>query len=337
LVDLSVVWAPSAEVEPGATADIAMRVSGVATQSHAGTWSDVRAHLDRAGDWQSTTGGVELSASPSGLRVRASVDADASPSSFGPADVPRALPAVVVGPSSGPDADNLAVGLDGTTIDVRPVASVPALPGVGSDATMADLSLAERVQTGATLNTEQQVWLSPGPVQGVVRRLEALGIRTVGTSTAAAEDGALARDGISLAYTFFLLAAIVATLLAVGSTTFALIAASRRREGELASLYAVGVGRMPLRRSLLVEQGLIIGLGLVLGTAAGVTTALVALPSIPEFVSSATTPRPDFRLPLGPMALTLLIVLVALAVAVGLSARLLVDRASKYRLGSHES
>jgi hypothetical protein len=337
LVDLSVIWTPSSEIDPGATADIRMRVSAVATASHPGTWRDVRAHLDRTADWQATTGSVQLSGSPSGLNVRASVDADASPSSFGPADVPRALPVVVVGQSSGPHADDLGVGLDGNTINVRPVASVPALPEVGSDATMADLSLAQRLQTGPMINTELQVWLSPGPIQGVVRRLEALGVRTVSTSTAAGEDGALARDGISLAYSFFLLAAVVTTLLAVGSTTFVLIAASRRREGELASLHAVGVGRAPLRRSLLVEQGLIVGCGLILGTAAGITTALVALPSIPEFVSSATTPLPDFRLPLGPVALAVLTVLVSLVVAVGLSARLLVEGASSNRLGSQES
>jgi predicted lysophospholipase L1 biosynthesis ABC-type transport system permease subunit len=167
--------------------------------------------------------------------------------------------------------------------------------------------------------------------------LEALGITPVSTETAAAEDAALARDGIALAYNFFLLAAIVATLLAVGSTIFALLTTSRRREGEVASLHAVGVGRAPLRRSILVEQGLIIVVGIVLGTAAGIATALVALPSIPEFVSSATAPQPDFGLPVGPVAVTVLVALVSLAIAVGLSARLLIDRASSNRLGSQPS
>jgi predicted lysophospholipase L1 biosynthesis ABC-type transport system permease subunit len=201
---------------------------------------------------------------------------------------------------------------------------------------MADLSLAQRVQTGPMLNTQLQVWLSPGPVQGLVRRLETLGVRPVGSSTAVAEDAALSRDGISLAYSFFLLAAVVATLLAIGSTIFALIAASRRREGELASLRAVGVARVSLRRSLLAEQGLIVGVGLLLGTAAGVATALAALPSIPEFVSSARVPAPDYRLPLGPVGLTLLVTAFSLSVAVGLSARVLVDRASSNRLGGEQ-
>jgi hypothetical protein len=97
------------------------------------------------------------------------------------------------------------------------------------------------------------------------------------------------------------------------------------------------VGRAPLRRSLLVEQGLIIGVGIVLGAAAGIATALVALPSIPEFVSSAAAPLPDFRLPVGPVGVTVLVAVVSLAVAVGLSARLLIDRASSNRLGSQQS
>jgi hypothetical protein len=337
LVDLSAIWTPSSDIGPAATADIAMRVSALAAKTDSGVWRTVPARLDRVADWQSTSGGVRLSASPSGLDVGAVVDADGSPSSFGPADVPRALPVVTVGQSTGNGGDDLGVGLDGDTINVRPVAAVSALPQVGSDATMADLSLAQRLQTGPMINTELQVWLSPGPIQGVVRRLEALGITPVGTETAVAEDAALARDGIALAYNFFLLAAIVATLLAVGSTIFALLTASRRREGELASLYAVGVGRAPLRRSLLVEQGLIIGVGIVLGAAAGIATALVALPSIPEFVSSAAAPLPDFRLPVGPVGVTVLVAVVSLAVAVGLSARLLIDRASSNRLGSQQS
>ena len=66
-------------------------------------------------------------------------------------------------------------------------------------------------------------------------------------------------------------------------------------------------------------------------------TALVALPSIPEFVSSATAPQPDFELPVGPVAVTVLVALVSLAIAVGLSAKLLIDRASSNRLGSQPS
>jgi hypothetical protein len=342
LVGLSAVWTPSSDIGPAATADIALRLSAIAAETDSGVWRTVPARLDRVADWQSTAGGVRLSASPSGLDVRAVVDADGSPSSFGPADVPRALPVVTVGQSAGSGAaagvaPNLGVGLDGDTIKVRPVASVGALPEAGSDATMADLTLAQRLLTGPMINTTLQVWLSPGPIQGVVRRLEALGITPVSTETAAAEDAALARDGIALAYNFFLLAAIVATLLAVGSTIFALLTTSRRREGEVASLHAVGVGRAPLRRSILVEQGLIIVVGIVLGTAAGIATALVALPSIPEFVSSATAPQPDFGLPVGPVAVTVLVALVSLAIAVGLSARLLIDRASSNRLGSQPS
>jgi hypothetical protein len=92
LVDLSAIWTPSSDIGPAATADIAMRVSALAAKTDSGVWRTVPARLDRVADWQSTSGGVRLSASPSGLDVGAVVDADGSPSSFGPADVPRALP-----------------------------------------------------------------------------------------------------------------------------------------------------------------------------------------------------------------------------------------------------
>jgi len=330
LVNLSLTWAP-ADTSPGKTAHIRMQIASMAVQSSAGLWRDVPAPLARPADWQSATGGVALSSSPSGLEMRALVYADGSPSSFGPADVPRALPVAIVGPSSN-GAGDLGVGLDGETVSTKPVASVSALPEVGTVATLVDLSLAQRLQTGPMLNTVEQVWLSPGPTQGVIRRLKAFGIQPVSTATAVGATAALARDGISLAYNFFLLAAVVATLLAIGSTIFVLIAAARRRQDEFASLLAVGVGGPALRRSLLVEQGLIIAVGIVLGTAGGLASALVALPSIPEFVSSAKAPLPDFRLSLGPVALTLVAAGVSLAVATYVSAKILVDRSSTDRL-----
>jgi putative ABC transport system permease protein len=333
LVDLSVTWTPP-DTSPGKTAHIRMQVESIATQSGAGPWKDVPAQLARPADWQSATGGIALFRSPPGLGVRAVVYADGSPSSFGPADVPRALPVAIVGPPSNGVGD-LGVGLDGETITTKPVASVSALPEVGTGASMVDLSLAQRVETGPMLNTQAQVWLSQGPTQGVIHRLKALGIQTVGTATAVGATAALAHDGISLAFDFFLLAAMVAALLAVGSTIFVLIVVARRRQDEFESLRAVGVGVHALRRSLLAEQGLIILIGVVLGTTAGIASALVALPSIPEFVSSAAAPLPDFRLSLGPVALTLAVVGASLAVATYLSARILVNRSSPDRLGGH--
>jgi putative ABC transport system permease protein len=333
LVGLSFVWTPP-DRGPAATAEIALRVSGIAAKPISGPWAAATARLGHPADWQGTAGDVDLSGSPSGLDVRATVVADGSPTSIGPADVPKALPVVLVGARPADTADDLGVGLDGATINVRPVATISALPGVGVGATMADLSLAQLFQSGPMIDTQLQVWLSAGPTAPILRRLHALGITPTSAATAAGKDAALSRDGISLAYDFFLLAAVVAGVLAVGSTAFALIAAARRRESELASLQAIGVGPLSLRRSLRVEQGLIIGVGLVLGSVAGIVTALVALRSIPEFVSSAAAPAPDYRLPMGPVGLVLVAIVIVLAVAVGLSTRLVVKRASVDRTGS---
>ena len=62
---------------------------------------------------------------------------------------------------SGPGVD-LGVGLDGATISLEPVASVVALPGVGPGASLVDLTLAERSQSGPMIDTTKQVWLAAG-------------------------------------------------------------------------------------------------------------------------------------------------------------------------------
>ena len=275
---------------------------------------------------------MRLGRAPSGLAVTATVDADGAPSTFGPADVPAELPAVVSGPGAA-GAGSSAVGLDGATISVRPVAVVGALPAVGSGPAMVDLSMAERLQSGPMLDTALQVWLSAGPDGALVHRLETDGITPVNARSAAAQYSMLSKGGVSLAYSLSLVAAIAAAVLAVGSTVFAVTVAARRRTTELASLRAAGVGQAALRRSLVVEQVLVVGVGVVVGLAAGLIAALVALPSVPEFVGAAIAPALSYRLPLGALALIMSAIVVSLGLTIGLASYLVVRGASAEKLG----
>jgi ABC-type antimicrobial peptide transport system permease subunit len=283
--------------------------------------------------WRGTNG-VSLLGSSSGLAVNATVQVYGGASTFGPADVPASLPAVVVGSQSGVAE---GVGLDGATITLKPVASVDALPGGVSDATMVDLALAERLQSGPMLDTTEQVWLTAGAPHDTEQRLAAVGISVVSVQTATAKDVALSRGGISLAYVFFLLAAVAAALLALGSTVFALVVAARRRTDELVSLQAVGLDRASLRRSLVIEQGMVIVFGIILGLVAGIAATVAALASVPEFVASIAGPPLDYGLPLGALGVELLAVGLSLMVAVGVTARLVVDRASVDNVGRDQS
>jgi hypothetical protein len=332
LVNLGITWSPP----PSSTAQsvhVALRVSALHVQSSTGKWERVAAGLVDARRWRGANGAT-LSSFTSGLAVDATLQVYGGAATFGPADVPASIPAVVIGSQSGVDG---GVGLDGATINLKPVASVDALPGGRSDATMVDLALAERLQSGPMVDTTEQVWLTANAPQDVVQRLAAVGISVLSVRTATAEDAALSRGGISLAYVFFLLAAVVAALLAVGSTVFALVAAARRRTDELASLQAVGLGRASLRRSLVIEQGMVIGCGIILGVVAGIAATVAALASIPEFVASMARPPLDYRPPLGVLGIGLLAVVVSLAVAIVVTARLVVDRASVDNVGRDQS
>jgi ABC-type antimicrobial peptide transport system permease subunit len=152
----------------------------------------------------------------------------------------------------------------------------------------------------------------------------------------AARVAVLSKTGVSLAYVLFLLGAVVAAVLAAGATVFTVSVTARRRTVELASLRAVGVGRRTLRRSLALEQALVLGVGLVAGTAAGVLATAVALPSVPEVFAPGPGPPLAFPLPVAAMGVVLAALVVALVVTVAGAGRLVVDRASADTLGGDQ-
>jgi hypothetical protein len=324
LVSLGVTWSPPVN-SSAQTVVVPFRITSLAAQGASGGWTPLRAGLTQPHHWQSLSTGVVLASSRRGLTVRAVVEVTGGATTFGPADVPSSLPAVVIG--SGPGVD-LGVGLDGATITLEPVASAVALPGVGPGASLVDLTLAERSQSGPMIDTTKQVWLAAGASPAIVPRLEAQGIVPLSAVTAVERDQTLSQSGISLAYELFVLAAVGGALLAVGSTAFALVAVARRRTDELADLHAVGIGRSVLRRSLAIEQGLVVGFGLALGIAAGLAATAVALPSIPEFGSSIAGPPLDVRPPIGLVGLTVLAVIVVMTVTIWVTTRAMVNRST---------
>ena len=69
---------------------------------------------------------------------------------------------------------------------------------------------------------------------------------------------------------------------------------------------ALGLRRRTLLASLHLEQALLVLFGLVVGTAAGVGAAVLALPSIPAFVDVPTAPPLRYDVHLGPVLLSVL-------------------------------
>ena len=338
LVDLAIAWTPTAG-ESGQTTTVPLTIRGLSGQGPDGAWRPIEAGLTEPGRWTSGGGGVTIDHRAAQLSVVATVDADGAPASFGPADVPTALPAVTTRDQVGGEAIDgtvPGVGLDGSTITVRPVAVVPALPRVGTGASMVDLALAQRLQAGPMRDTTTEVWLAADAQPGIVGALRAAGVSVIGAESAVAREQTLGNDGMSLAYTAFLLAAVVAGVLAVGSTVLAAVAPGRRRRAELASMLAIGLGRPILRRWLVAEQGLVLGTGVVLGAVSGLIAALVALPSVPEFVGLGPGPPLDFSVPGAAVTITAAAIVLVLIVTVIIGATGIVRQVTTDDLGRED-
>lgn len=294
-----------------------MQITAIEAE-HAGRWQPIAASLDDAGRWDGSNGATVLDGR-TGLTVQEHLPGAGSSATVGPADVPSALPTVVT-PDTASSASGhggpLLVGLDGTTIPGHTVAQVPDIPGVGAGATLVDLGTAERFLTGSFLTDTNEVWLAATAPQSIVHNLERRGVTVTGSSTTAAVGRELDRNGVSLAYLLFLIAAVAACALAVGATGFSIAAGARRHRAELAALHTVGVPGRLLRRFLWAEQALALTTGVLLGALVGLVAASVALRSIPEFVSQGGGPPLEQGLAPVAAAVTIGVVVVALTATV---------------------
>jgi putative ABC transport system permease protein len=249
------------------------------------------------------------------------------------ADVPSTVPALtttevdVLNGASPANGTIPTQGLDGSTLDVKPVATASALPRVGGDATIVDLSLLGRLQSAPTIvDATDQVWLGPAAPADALARLQAAGLRVDGTQTASAVLQQAQRSGPALADDFLLVATIVALLAAAASTLGTLGTTARQRATELAAFEVSGVSRRALAGSLAVEAG-VLAVTTISGAAAGVLAAAMAVPSLPELAGAAPIPL-QYHLPAGLLAAVSGAVLIAVLVSCAAVAAVLVTRTS---------
>ncbi len=332
LVNFALTWAPSLiSSYPLGTADIV--ISAMAQRFGAGGWVTLAAGLGDVKRWASPSGGAVLTASTRGLGASVSFNDYGDPIEIGPADIPSDLLCVIT-PEQAPSSGSLSlVGLDGGNITGRSIGEVVALPGVGADASLVDLQMAERFLSGPFTDDATEVWLAPDAPADMVARLAQRGITVTGEESATAQENALTHGGVSLAYSLFLLAAVGAGVLAVGAAAFAVVASARRRRDEFAALRALGLPPRLLRRSVEIEQALTLGTGVVVGAVVGMIAAVVALGSIPEFVSLGPGPPLQMGLPGVALVVTIGAIAVALAVTVTVGASIVVNAASADKLG----
>jgi hypothetical protein len=223
-------------------------------------------------------------------------------------DVPAHLPAILAsgtfGAYPGDSVHDVSVeGLDTGTQPIDGVAESVTLPELDRFGVMVDLGLAQQAMAaGPGFQTDYQIWLSPSAPKDLAARLARLGITVTKTIKSATYRAALDHTGPAFADGLFLVAAVAATLLAIGATVLGGVIAARRRAYELAALEAVGVAPRTLRRATAIEQGILLAAGLFVGLAAGIGGSMLALPTTPFFVDETIGPPTQHDLPIGLLA-----------------------------------
>jgi hypothetical protein len=95
---------------------------------------------------------------------------------------------------------------------------------------------------------------------------------------------------------------------------------------------ASGVPRRTLRRAVLTEMGLVLGFGTVVGVAAGLLAAVLALRTVPEFVVTPAVPPLSYVPPATPLVVLLGAAVALLAVVTVTSSILLIRGVSPDQL-----
>ena len=239
-------------------------------------------------------------------------------------DRPYPLPAVISSAmlSRGQNVVS-GVGLDGVPLGLRVISGAAVVPGAAQSAVIVDRRYAE-LAAGLNFPTaSRQVWLASG-AQGVIEpRLKAAGVKVLSVQSTAATAARYARQGPALTSVLFLADGAAAALLAAGAAILGLYLSARRRRYEYAALSASGVPHRTLRRAVLTELALVLGFGSIVGIAAGLAAAGLALRSVPEFTTTPSVPPLSYVPSAAPLALLLggavgLLIVAAVAASVTL-------------------
>jgi len=304
--------------------DYRLRITSVATRrTPRAPVRPVEALLGETGTWRASADAVVAGSASQGLEIEANLVAASNSGgvTVSPFDVPSVLPAVatseLVGLDGTPSDPNhvYVFGLDGSDLSAQATTVVPALPSVGGDASMIDLSFAERLIQGEPLDVTWQVWCSSAPSAGLLSRLRRDGVTVLSVHRASSALAAIDRTGPAVGFSLYTVAAAAAALLALGVLLFGIASDARRRRIELSGLSAVGIPLRALRRSLLIESSALAVAGAVAGTVATMVSASLALAFLPEFPPGRVGPPLTTGLPGLDVVLTGLAMLVLLEAA----------------------
>ena len=304
-----------------------------------GSWQPI-AGFGQATRWRDDArGSVTLHDGESALRLSVQ---PSSPGGEWPgllsADVPDHVPAVLASETAsaypGPAVhDASSFGLDEVSLPLDGVITAVTLPQLDRFGAMVDFGTASAAMTEQSgSSVHYQVWLDAAAPKDMAARLAEHHVTVVRTVHASTFRRALDHSGPAFADGLFLVAAAAATVLALGATVLGGIITARRRAYELAALEAAGVSPRTLRRSTAAEQGLLLGVGILVGLGAGLGGSALALPSTPFFVDDNVGPPAEHALPYGLLAVLVAALLVAAVATCVVVARFVSRQATAGRL-----
>ncbi len=251
------------------------------------------------------------------------------------AGIAASVSALVLGPlpSDGPGPAFQAAGLDGTTIDLSRVGSVPYAPGGGTNEAIVSLEALARRANQISPQASAQVYVADAAkVPEVQSRLRQAGVtvRTVALRTDRAQlfDSSASAWGLRLALVVGLAALAIAALVLV------LVAATswRGRSRDFAALRMAGVSARSLTRVSLAEQWVVVVVSVAAGAVCGLLGAWLAMPIVPFFTLPSAVLPIDLTPAAGPALLTAAAALVALLLVGLVVGAQLVGRASMARV-----
>ncbi len=230
--------------------------------------ADWRPALPRAAEGESAVRGV--APVPGGLSIQ--IDSGREPAAvwLTPTSEPLRRPVITTGA-----AVEQVFGIDGESHPATTVATVAALPVVGTNGTLADLGPL-LLETGPQVVQARTVVLARADTPAAVLAALARRLRPTATSTAVGQLDRLAARPDALGMRVLLLSALGVALLAVMGSLGAVSYQRAGRRRELSALRAAGVSRGVLRAALWLEMGV----AAVAGAAAAVTGFVAAQPIV---------------------------------------------------------
>jgi hypothetical protein len=211
--------------------------------------------------WRMSAHG-SLAAAPDGLAIRVNApDGLAQGAWVRPADAPYPMQVASTRDLPGPTL----AGLDTQATPATAVQRVPVLPRLGVAGTLVDLEYADRISSDAGSAQDPQVWLAASAPADVPARLAANGLVVLSDIDAAQVHQQLDRQGPARSVAFYLLAGLLAVILAAGALVLAATVDRALRMDDLSAVRAQGVDRGTVARATLWTYPLLVLLAGVVG------------------------------------------------------------------------